>query len=79
MYPPGGPGMFGPPPSPQPPQLTPEVTFLYIPEKSVGAVIGSKGTNIKNIMRLSKARIKVSGGMLNYCSLAGLDWKDFLG
>ena len=37
----------------------PEVVQLYIPEKSVGAVIGSKGQNIKNIMRLSGARIKV--------------------
>jgi len=39
----------------------PEVVQLYIPEKSVGAVIGSKGQNIKNIMRLSGARIKILG------------------
>ena len=40
-------------------QQQPEVVQLYVPEKSVGAVIGSKGQNIKNIMRLSGARIKV--------------------
>ena len=46
-------------------QHQPEVVQLYIPEKSVGAVIGSKGQNIKNIMRLSGARIKVSYDFLN--------------
>ncbi|BFZ01652.1 hypothetical protein BsWGS_04694 [Bradybaena similaris] len=53
------PGAFGPPP----PQIQqqPEIVQLYIPEKSVGAVIGSKGQNIKNIMRLSGARIKILG------------------
>ena len=44
---------------PSPPQQQLEVVFLYIPEQSVGAVIGSKGQNIKNIMHLSAARIKV--------------------
>ena len=44
---------------PQPPQEETEIACLYIPESAVGAVIGSKGTNIKNIMRLSGARIKV--------------------
>ena len=43
-----------------PPQEEIETAFLYIPETAVGAVIGSKGTNIKNIMRLSSARIKVT-------------------
>jgi len=42
-------------------QHQPEVVQLYVPEKSVGAVIGSKGQNIKNIMRLSGARIKILG------------------
>lgn len=42
-------------------QQQPEVVQLYVPEKSVGAVIGSKGQNIKNIMRLSGARIKIVG------------------
>ena len=54
----GGPGIYGAAP-PQPPPQQLEVTYLYIPESTVGAVIGSKGTNIKNIMRLSSARIKV--------------------
>ena len=42
-----------------PPQQQLEVVYLYIPEQSVGAVIGSKGQNIKNIMHLSGARVKV--------------------
>lgn len=41
------------------PQQDLEVTYLYIPESTVGACIGSKGSNIKEIMRLSGARIKV--------------------
>lgn len=45
-----------------PPQQQLEVVYLYIPEQSVGAVIGSKGQNIKNIMHLSAARIKIMGG-----------------
>lgn len=45
---------------PPPPQQL-EVLFLYIPEQSVGAVIGSKGQNIKNIMQMSGARIKIMG------------------
>lgn len=52
------PGAFSGPPQVQ---QQPEVVQLYIPEKSVGAVIGSKGQNIKNIMRLSGARIKILG------------------
>ena len=43
----------------QPPQPQLEMIYLYIPENTVGAVIGSKGLNIKNIMRISGARIKV--------------------
>ena len=50
----------GGPNSPISPQQQLEVVYLYIPEQSVGAVIGSKGQNIKNIMHLSAARIKVS-------------------
>ncbi|XP_060553463.1 insulin-like growth factor 2 mRNA-binding protein 2 isoform X2 [Ruditapes philippinarum] len=53
----GGPGLYGAAP-PQPPQQL-EITYLYIPESTVGAVIGTKGVNIKNIMRLSNARIKI--------------------
>ncbi|XP_070211068.1 insulin-like growth factor 2 mRNA-binding protein 2 isoform X4 [Littorina saxatilis] len=44
------------------PQQQLEVVYLYIPEQSVGAVIGSKGQNIKNIMHLSAARIKIMSG-----------------
>ncbi|XP_048754622.2 insulin-like growth factor 2 mRNA-binding protein 2 isoform X2 [Ostrea edulis] len=45
-----------------PPQQELEVTYLYIPESTVGACIGSKGSNIKEIMRLSSARIKILPG-----------------
>nr|KAG5693519.1 hypothetical protein BaRGS_006221 [Batillaria attramentaria] len=55
------PGSFGGSSSPQQQQQL-EVVYLYIPEQSVGAVIGSKGQNIKNIMRLSAARIKIMSG-----------------
>jgi len=47
--------------TPTPVMQQPEIVQLYIPEKSVGAVIGSKGQNIKNIMSLSGARIKILG------------------
>ena len=50
---------------PPPPQEETEIACLYIPESAVGAVIGSKGTNIKNIMRLSGARIKVGVSDIN--------------
>merc|ERR1719370_1020955 len=36
-----------------------ETIFLYIPERTVGAVIGTKGQNIKNIMHNSSAKIKI--------------------
>lgn len=52
------PGIYGAVPN-VPPQQELEVTYLYIPENTVGAVIGSKGSNIKEIMRLSNARIKI--------------------
>ncbi|CAG2239333.1 Insulin-like growth factor 2 mRNA-binding protein 1,Insulin-like growth factor 2 mRNA-binding protein 2 [Mytilus edulis] len=52
------PGIYGQVPN-VPPQQELEVTYLYIPENTVGAVIGSKGSNIKEIMRLSSARIKI--------------------
>ncbi|XP_076466149.1 insulin-like growth factor 2 mRNA-binding protein 2 [Babylonia areolata] len=55
-----GRSMYGGGPS-VPPQQQLEVVYLYIPEQSVGAVIGSKGQNIKNIMHLSAARIKIMG------------------
>lgn len=46
-------------PQAQAPQQELEVTYLYIPENTVGAVIGSKGANIKQVMKDSSARIKV--------------------
>jgi insulin-like growth factor 2 mRNA-binding protein 1 len=37
-----------------------ETTFLYIPHYSVGAVIGTKGSNIRNIIRFSGASVKIA-------------------
>ncbi|KAH3719402.1 hypothetical protein DPMN_062234 [Dreissena polymorpha] len=58
MYHGDGGGLYGAAPPQQQQQPTLEITYVYIPETTVGAVIGTKGTNIKNIMRLSGARIK---------------------
>ncbi|XP_064613636.1 insulin-like growth factor 2 mRNA-binding protein 2 isoform X2 [Liolophura sinensis] len=55
----GFPNMFCGPPAPPPQQEMVEASYLYIPENSVGAVIGGKGANVRNIMRLSNAKIKI--------------------
>ncbi|XP_021368484.1 insulin-like growth factor 2 mRNA-binding protein 2 isoform X1 [Mizuhopecten yessoensis] len=46
----------GAPPMP-PPEL--EVTYLYVPENTVGSIIGSKGANIKDISKSTGARVKI--------------------
>lgn len=58
-----GPGLYGSGPAPYPYQSslptqqgvpasdTQETTFLYIPNNSVGAIIGTKGSHIHNIIR----------------------------
>lgn len=65
----GGRGMYpGQQPYPNifpPPQLqgagdTQETTFLYIPNNAVGAIIGTKGSHIRNIMRYSGASVKIA-------------------
>lgn len=40
-----------------PPQ---ETSFLYIPNAAVGAIIGTKGTHIRNIIRFSGASVKIA-------------------
>jgi insulin-like growth factor 2 mRNA-binding protein 1 len=36
-----------------------ETTFIYIPNTAVGAVIGTKGSHIRNIIKFSGANVKV--------------------
>ncbi|XP_031786315.1 insulin-like growth factor 2 mRNA-binding protein 3 isoform X4 [Nasonia vitripennis] len=67
-----GPALYGTGPAPYPYQsnLTPqqgvltsdaqETTFLYIPNNSVGAIIGTKGSHIRNIIRFSGASVKIA-------------------
>ncbi|XP_039262490.1 insulin-like growth factor 2 mRNA-binding protein 1 isoform X2 [Styela clava] len=68
----GAPGGFmGPPQAmygpPQPygqmqpsPSSTTENCTLYIPSNSVGAIIGTKGSHIRNVSRIANASIKIS-------------------
>lgn len=37
-----------------------EITYLYIPNNAVGAIIGTKGTHIRNIIKFSGASIKIA-------------------
>lgn len=62
MYPPGGPipPAGGPPGIPGGPNDAQETTFLYIPNNAVGAIIGTKGTHIRNIIRFSGASVKIA-------------------
>ncbi|XP_034254714.1 insulin-like growth factor 2 mRNA-binding protein 1 isoform X4 [Thrips palmi] len=62
MYPPGGaiPPTGGPPGIPGGPNDAQETTFLYIPNNAVGAIIGTKGTHIRNIIRFSGASVKIA-------------------
>ncbi|KAK7793766.1 hypothetical protein R5R35_000962 [Gryllus longicercus] len=68
-------GMYGSGPAPYPPMYpspmpsqpggqqgtdTQETTFLYIPNNAVGAIIGTKGTHIRNIIRFSGASVKIA-------------------
>ena len=38
----------------------PETVYLYIPNVAVGAIIGTKGSYIKNIIKLSGASVKIT-------------------
>jgi insulin-like growth factor 2 mRNA-binding protein 1 len=37
-----------------------ETTYLYIPNNAVGAIIGTKGSHIRNIIRFSGASVKIA-------------------
>ncbi|KAL0852119.1 hypothetical protein ABMA28_000359 [Loxostege sticticalis] len=37
-----------------------ETTYLYIPNNAVGAIIGTKGSHIRNIIRFSRASVKIA-------------------
>lgn len=55
----------GSPPGPgtrpqNPPQIPTETSFLYIPNSSVGCVIGTKGSHIRNIIKFSGSSVKIS-------------------
>ncbi|RZF34745.1 hypothetical protein LSTR_LSTR007797 [Laodelphax striatellus] len=53
----------GPPPVPAgPPQAsdTVETTYLYIPNNAVGAIIGTKGSHIRQMIRFSGASVKIA-------------------
>ncbi|XP_044742663.1 insulin-like growth factor 2 mRNA-binding protein 1 isoform X3 [Chrysoperla carnea] len=54
MYQVGGPG------GPQGAGDAQETTFLYIPNNAVGAIIGTKGSHIRNIIRFSGASVKIA-------------------
>ena len=68
-----GPGLYSTGPSPYPYQGTlptpqigttatdvQETTYLYIPNNTVGAIIGTKGSHVRNIIRFSGATVKIS-------------------
>lgn len=40
--------------------LAQETTFLYIPNSAVGAIIGTRGSHIRNIIRFSGASVKIT-------------------
>lgn len=54
----------GPPAYPGPPggqgQVPLETSFLYIPNAAVGAVIGTKGSHIRNIIKFSGSTVKIA-------------------
>lgn len=37
-----------------------ETTYLYIPNNAVGAIIGTKGSHIRNMIRFSGASVKIA-------------------
>ncbi|KAK7073129.1 Insulin-like growth factor 2 mRNA-binding protein 3, partial [Halocaridina rubra] len=71
----GGMGMYGSSPSSYPPlyptpihghqgahgtEVSEETAYLYIPNSAVGAIIGTKGSHIRNIIRFSGASVKIA-------------------
>lgn len=53
----GGPGQPSRPPAQQAPQ---ETSYLYIPNAAVGAIIGTKGSHIRNIIKFSGSTVKIA-------------------
>jgi len=45
---------------PNPAQIPTETSYLYIPNAAVGAVIGTKGSHIRNIIKFSGSTVKIS-------------------
>lgn len=59
--PPFAPSLYSPAPGPQAGAGdAQETTFLYIPNNAVGAIIGTKGLHIRNIIRYSGASVKIA-------------------
>ncbi|XP_066989727.1 insulin-like growth factor 2 mRNA-binding protein 1 isoform X10 [Macrobrachium rosenbergii] len=70
----GGMGMYGSSPTTYPPlypspvqghgphgsEVCEETAYLYIPNSAVGAIIGTKGSHIRNIIRFSGASVKIA-------------------
>jgi len=56
MPPPGLPGSS----RPSPPQVPVETSYLYIPNAAVGAIIGTKGSHIRNIIKFSGSTVKIA-------------------
>ncbi|KAL3283615.1 hypothetical protein HHI36_006754, partial [Cryptolaemus montrouzieri] len=54
------PGMYPPGPSQAGGGDSQETTYLYIPNNAVGAIIGTKGSHIRNIIRFSGASVKIA-------------------
>ncbi|XP_058837397.1 insulin-like growth factor 2 mRNA-binding protein 1 isoform X1 [Topomyia yanbarensis] len=63
MYPGSNYPMYQPSTAPGAPPGSSEVqetTYLYIPNNAVGAIIGTKGSHIRNIIRFSGASVKIA-------------------
>lgn len=52
-----------------PPQIPNETSYLYIPDAAVGAVIGTKGSHIRNIIKFSGSTVKIASGEEEFGSL----------
>merc|ERR1719410_1598746 len=50
----------GAPARPAPPQVPVETSYLYIPNAAVGAIIGTKGSHIRNIIKFSGSTVKIA-------------------
>ncbi|CAG0912403.1 unnamed protein product [Notodromas monacha] len=62
LYPPMHPGGAGPPGmiNSHAPQNEEETVYMYVPNSAVGALIGTKGSFIRSIIRFSNASVKIA-------------------